>query len=156
MSELLFFYWIKIPVYKGSHEAFLPTSAPDEFYHGVDGFGDLKHQHEPDLSLIRPEPALIAMRDLIVNNPKEITVIGIGPLTNIALLMRYYGDVNQNIKDLYIMGGNHLGIGNVTHSAEFNFFTDPEAAQVVLYSAECPLNLLTWETCLETKIPLVI
>lgn len=49
------------------------------------------------------------MRDLIVNNPHEITMIVVGPMTNCAILLRMYEDVAENIKDIRIMGGNHHG-----------------------------------------------
>ncbi|EDS30916.1 inosine-uridine preferring nucleoside hydrolase [Culex quinquefasciatus] len=50
--------------------------------------------------------------------------------------------------DLYIMGGNRNGVGNVTKSAEFNFWADPEAAHVVLNTVQCPITVLPWETCI--------
>jgi len=46
-------------------------------------------------------------------------------------------------------------MGNITSSAEFNFYTDPEAAHIVLTSACCPIYLLPWETCLRIDISLV-
>jgi hypothetical protein len=47
------------------------------------------------------------------------------------------------------------GMGNVTSAGEFNFYTDPEAAHIVLTSACCPIYLLPWETCLSIDISLV-
>jgi len=47
------------------------------------------------------------------------------------------------------------GMGNITSSAEFNFYADPEAAHIVLTSACCPIYLLPWETCLRIDISLV-
>lgn len=53
------------------------------------------------------------------------------------------------------MGGNINGIGNTTSSAEMNFYKDPEAAHIVLSTAECPITLLPWETCLDPDITTV-
>lgn len=47
------------------------------------------------------------------------------------------------------MGGNHLGKGNVSHCAEFNFWYDPEAAHIVLAETKCPVYIFPWEPCLE-------
>ena len=52
--------------------------------------------------------------------------------------------------------GNHRGIGNISRCAEFNFWLDPEAANIVLAEATCPIKIVTWETCLDSSqnIPL--
>lgn len=49
------------------------------------------------------------------------------------------------------MGGNFQGIGNVTSSAEFNFFSDAEAAKIVLSESKCPVYIFPWETCLKAS-----
>lgn len=49
------------------------------------------------------------------------------------------------------MGGNYRGEGNVTSSAEFNFYYDPEAAHIVLAESKCPIFIVPWETCLEAS-----
>ncbi|XP_065172828.1 nucleoside hydrolase-like, partial [Atheta coriaria] len=144
-----------IPIYRGSYDVLLPSTFEDQNYHGVDGFADLTYDKEPDTSIIRSESAFVAMRDLIVNNPHEITMIVVGPMTNCAILLRMYEDVAENIKDIRIMGGNHHGVGNVVQAAEFNFHMDPEAAHIVLASAKCPMHLLTWECCnINAKTPM--
>lgn len=47
------------------------------------------------------------------------------------------------------MGGNHLGIGNISRCAEFNFWSDPEAAHIVLAESKCPIYIYPWEPCIE-------
>lgn len=64
---------------------------------------------------------------------KKITLVAIGPLTNIALLIKTYPDYIKNIEEIVIMGGG-LQKGNVTDYAEFNFYADPEAAKIVFDS----------------------
>ena len=70
--------------------------------------------------------------------PGEITIVAIGPLTNVAMAIRQSPDVAPNVKQIVIMGGAVAvlpdGHGNVTPNAEFNFWVDPEAARVVLRS----------------------
>lgn len=52
------------------------------------------------------------------------------------------------------MGGNHKGIGNVSKCAEFNFWSDPEAAHIVFEESECEIYVFPWEPCLESAIPM--
>lgn len=77
-------------------------------------------------------------------NPGQITIIAIGPLTNIAMAIKQDAAFVKNVKQINIMGGAigmlEGGAGNVTPNAEFNFWVDPEAAQVVLHSG-IPMNL---------------
>ncbi|KAF2899926.1 hypothetical protein ILUMI_06265 [Ignelater luminosus] len=141
-----------IPVYKGATEALIPPETPIPQFHGKDGFGDLEHEKEPDVSIVQKDSASVAMRNLVINNPGQISLICIGPLTNIALTMKLFDDFAPNIKEIFIMGGNYAATGNVTETAEFNFYVDPEAAYIVLENAQCPLTIATWETCLNTHL----
>lgn len=62
-----------------------------------------------------------------------------------------YPKISSKIKALHIMGGNFMGIGNVTRCAEFNFWYDPEAARIVITETQCPLHILPWEICLKAS-----
>lgn len=77
----------------------------------------------------------------------EVTIIALAPLTNLALALKTDPSVAANIKDIFIMGGNVEGVGNVSTTAEFNFFADPEAAYTVLDCVECPTFIISWEMC---------
>ena len=70
--------------------------------------------------------------------PGEITIVAIGPLTNVAMAIRQAPDIAPNVKQIVIMGGAVAllpdGHGNATPNAEFNFWVDPEAARAVLRS----------------------
>lgn len=85
----------------------------------------------------------------VMTNPGQITILAIGPLTNIAMAMRMETNFARNVKQLVIMGGaiGSLpdGAGNHTPNAEFNFYVDPEAARIVLRSGIpillSPLNI---------------
>lgn len=59
-----------------------------------------------------------------------------------------YPEIMQKLRKVIMMGGNFLGIGNVTPSAEFNIFFDPEAADIVLRTLKCPITVIPWETCI--------
>lgn len=69
----------------------------------------------------------------VMNNPNEITLVATGPLTDIAFALKKEPRLFDNVKELVLMGGA-LGEGNVTFSAEFNFFADAEAAAIVFES----------------------
>ncbi len=80
----------------------------------------------------------------VLDNRDEITIVAIGPLTNIAMAIRQDPDFAMAVKSLYIMGGAVAslpdGASNVTPNAEFNFWVDPEAARIVLRSG-IPIEL---------------
>jgi purine nucleosidase len=85
----------------------------------------------------------------VMQNPGQVTILAIGPLTNVAMAMRMEPDFARNVKQIVIMGGAIASLpdggGNHTPNAEFNFYVDPEAAQVVLRSGMpivlSPLNV---------------
>lgn len=148
----------QVPVYKGCAGPILrQTGVTNDFFHGKNGFGDLEFEEPVDLSLVQRTHAVNAIADMLTEHPKELEVICIGPLTNLALAIRMYGpEVVENIKSLWIMGGNNMAVGNITGSAEFNFYGDPEAAEIVLDSLSCPITIVPWETCTDRflRIPL--
>ena len=80
----------------------------------------------------------------VIENPGEITILAVGPLTNIALAIRREPRFVANVKQMVIMGGAIAslpdGAGNQTPNAEFNFWVDPEAAKIVLRSG-IPITL---------------
>lgn len=70
----------------------------------------------------------------IDRHPGEVTVLAIGPMTNIAMALRLKPEIESKIKRIVFMGGNIRVAGNASSSAEFNFWFDPEAARIVLRS----------------------
>ena len=71
----------------------------------------------------------------IERNPGEVTILALGPMTNIALALRMRPEIETRIKRIVFMGGNIHIPGNASASAEFNFWFDPEAARIVLRSS---------------------
>ena len=86
----------------------------------------------------------------------EITIIGLGPLTNIAACINASPDFASQLKRLMLMGGNSHGEGNITVCSEFNFHADPEAAKVVIDRIDCSVCIAPWETCRNTNLTWVI
>jgi pyrimidine-specific ribonucleoside hydrolase len=99
--------------------------------HGESGLGGVfLEESNMEISELK---AWDLMAKLVRENEGEITLVGTGPLTNIALFIRTYPELLDKIKGICIMGGACFG-GNVTPHAEFNIYVDPEAAAVVFGS----------------------
>ncbi|MCO8275107.1 nucleoside hydrolase [Actinoplanes sp. TRM 88003] len=77
--------------------------------------------------------AVELMRRLIERSPEPVTLIALGPLTNVALFLRLHPDTARNVRRVVFMGGS-TERGNTTPYGEFNIVTDPEAADIVLRS----------------------
>ena len=146
---------LKVPIFRGACSALVDSVENDELYNGLDGFGDAIHdEEEPDLSFVdEKEHAVNALVRLVRENPGEITLISLGPLTNVAMAMRLDKQFASNLRELYIMGGNTEGKGNISMSAEFNFYSDPEAAYIVLSTIRCPTYIASWELCFHRTSP---
>lgn len=113
-------------------------SAPEEgfpvdaqTYYGTDGFEEFPFSPVDRRS---PPAAEKIICDLVRSHPAEITILCLGPLTNIARAFRRDPDLPRLVKRLYICGGTWQSCGNVTPVAEFNIFCDPKSAQDVLRS----------------------
>ncbi|KAH8421134.1 hypothetical protein KR222_004674 [Zaprionus bogoriensis] len=149
-----------VPIYLGAVEPLIGNIVADKkYFHGCDGFGDClpadSLEHVPDF--VQPQHAVTAMRALCQARPKQITVIMVGPLTNLALGYTMYGEqFGRDIKDVYIMGGNYQGVGNSSRAAEFNFHSDPEAAHAVLLKTCSPITILPWEPCTKDRFNIPI
>ncbi len=76
-------------------------------------------------------------------DPGQITLIAIGPLTNIALALRRYPDLVSQVGKKFVIMGGSAGRGNVTPAAEFNIAADPEAAAIV-FGAGWPVTMIAW------------
>jgi len=106
-------------------------------FHGKDGLGD-SHLPSPKLKPHKNDALSQLSVELASAQNRELTIIATGPLTNIAALFTKEPDAARRIKEISIMGGAYglteYGIGNETPTAEFNIYSDPEAAKVVFES----------------------
>lgn len=127
------------PVYAGFEKPILKKLITAENVHGNTGLGGVK-LHTPKTPL-KNQHAVEYIIDTLEKSPKEsITICAIGPLTNIALALKLTKN-KASIKEIVIMGGNFFEHGNITPCAEFNFFVDPIAAQMVLQS-NIPIKII--------------
>jgi len=106
--------------------------------HGSNGLGNV--ELPPAHRTPEPTPAVRFLADLLHGSDAPVTVCAIGPLTNIALLVASDPAATARIERLVVMGGAY-GSGNVTPTAEFNVWSDPEAAHRVL-SSGLPITMV--------------
>ncbi|MEO7130436.1 MAG: nucleoside hydrolase, partial [Dermatophilaceae bacterium] len=85
-----------------------------------------------------------ALIRLTAEAPGEISIVAIGPLTNIAMAAVKDPTFVRNVKRLVIMGGSNNGRGNITAAAEFNFYVDPHAAKVVFEAGFTDIVVVPW------------
>ena len=131
-----------IPVHEGCDRPWLRAPATAEWFHGEDGMGN-RHYPAPRRSA-EAEHAVDALIRRCRAFPGEITLVTLGPLTNIATALAVAPDLATLVHHCYVMGGAPCTHGNVTPAAEYNIWCDPEAARRVLHSG-MPLTLIGWE-----------
>jgi inosine/uridine nucleosidase len=127
-----------IPVAEGAAGPLVGRVVRATEVHGEGGIGTT--QLEPATATARPEGAVELIARLLRESSEPVAIAPIGPLTNIALLLRLYPDLAPRIAHLSIMGGS-IGEGNTTVSAEFNIYADPEAADIVFRSG-VPITMM--------------
>jgi purine nucleosidase len=121
-----------VPVFKGCDVPLVKDSLLGPETHGDTGLGYAKlpdPQTQPKIQ--HGSDYLI---EQIMSRPGEVTLVALGPLTNVAIAIRKEPRIVQNVKEVFIMGGAIQHPGNTTALAEFNTYVDPHAAHVVFHS----------------------
>lgn len=125
-----------VPVYAGR----TGTTHFGHAVHGRDGMGDI------GLPLAGRDPApgdaVDALEQAVRGSPNELTLVTLGPLTNVAAL--FARGVAPLLRDVVIMGGTSDGVGNVTPDAEYNVYADPAAARTVFESG-ARMTMVGWD-----------
>jgi len=127
-----------IPVAAGAEHPIFQKLITAEFWHGKNGLANIELPPSKCKVDFRFGPDLII--EMVHAAPHEITLVPIGPLTNIALAVEKDPSIVPLVKEVVIMGGSITG-GNVNASAEANIYNDPEAAEVV-FAAGWPLTMV--------------
>ncbi|WP_307366257.1 nucleoside hydrolase [Brevundimonas sp. SORGH_AS_0993] len=126
-----------VPVFGGAERPLKRPPAGAGAFHGVEGLGDLE-PFEPT-AIVGDGPAANAIVDLVMSRPEgTVTVVILGPMTNLALAMRRERRLAERLGQVVVMGGARSEGGNITPSAEFNIWADPEAAAAV-FGSGCPV-----------------
>ena len=136
----------EIPVYAGASRPILRKPENAAGFHGEDGFGNT-FMEAPSIQ-VEPEHAVDFLIRAAHEND-EISLLTLGPLTNVALAICKDRTVEERISGIVMMAGTSHARGNTSAVSEFNVFADPEAAAVV-FNTEIPITMVPWETCLDT------
>jgi purine nucleosidase len=127
-----------IPVAKGCDLPLVQPSLLAPETHGKAGLGYAQLPGPASRPIVRHGCDFLI--EQILSNPGEITLVAIGPLTNVALAIRQEPRIVQAVKEVFIMGGAIRHEGNTTPLAEFNTYVDPHAAHIVFHSG-MPITL---------------
>lgn len=139
---------VQVPVHRGCALPMVSTLSPGRRhnipYTGPEDPEDNVHGDYVDLppATIKPAPgnAVSWLIDTLMESEGDITLIPVGPLTNIAMALRAEPAIAKKIKQIVLMGGGCREV-NITPSAEFNFWIDPEAAKIV-FDSGCDITVV--------------
>lgn len=130
------------PVYQGMTRPLMRHPYKSLHIHGENGMGDMELPYNELCS--EKIHAVDAIINLATEFKNELEIVTLGPLTNLAMAVLKDPALPEKIKHVYIMGGSGMTPGNITPLAEFNFFVDAEAANIVIQSG-LPLTVVGWE-----------
>jgi pyrimidine-specific ribonucleoside hydrolase len=139
-----------VPVAVGADRPFSRPMRADGA-HGTDGLGGYAASIPSSKATVDPRDAVTLMVDILTAAEEPVTIVPVGPLTNVALLLAAHPGIRSKIDRLVIMGGGIEG-GNCTPSAEFNIWIDPEAARRVLVQEDIPVTLVPLDVTLKCSV----
>ena len=137
-----------IPVAAGAKAPVMRRLVTAAYAHGENGLGGAVFP-EPRIKPV-PQPASEFIREIVRKYPHEVSLITLGPLTNVAAALQSDDQLAGMIKGLIMMGGSLSG-GNITPAAEFNIYVDPEAARIVFQSG-IPLRMVGLDVTRKTSL----
>ena len=101
-----------------------------------------------------PNSAVQFLRDTIRSRPGEITLLAVGPLTNIGLLFRLDPEIPSLLKEIVLMGGTFsFPVGHVPRPVEWNMLLDPHAASIVFSAEELPITVIGLDVTTKCVMP---
>src|SRR5687768_2960774 len=129
----------QLPVAAGAEKPLRRRLTTATFFHGADGIGGVPLP--PTRRTVTTQSAAALICETARDHDGALTVVAVGPLTNLALALDHDPSLPRRVKRLVVMGGAALIPGNVTPAAEANFHNDPEAADAV-FSAGFDLTMI--------------
>ena len=122
-----------VPVFAGAARPLRREPAGAGEFHGAEGLGDLEAV-EPDAPAAEGSAVDAIVRIVMAAEPGSVALAVMGPMTNVALALRVELRLAERLGPVVVMGGARSEGGNITPSAEFNIWADPEAAAEVFAS----------------------
>ncbi len=129
-----------IKIFAGADKPIRGDQVTAEHAHGSSGLDGIE-LFEPSIPLQKMHATDFLLQTVSERPSKTVSLCPIGPLTNIALALKRKPEIGRRIEQIVMMGGGYFIQGNVTPSAEFNIFADPEAAEIVFQSG-IPITML--------------
>ncbi|WP_101297600.1 nucleoside hydrolase [Halegenticoccus soli] len=137
-----------VPVHEGARRPLLKDFEHADYVHGEGGLGG---ELFPDTGIpSADEHAVDYVLRTVREDPGEVSLVCIGPLTNVAMALQREPDLDDYVDEVWVMGGAVNAPGNVTPAAEFNFWVDPDAAKLVL--RELDVTLVDWGLTLDASV----
>ena len=133
LTVLDWFGATEVPVHRGASRPLARPLITATHFHGEDGLGDAKLP--PSRREIGPDRGPAAMIRLARARPGELTLVCVGPLTNLAIALNVEPSLPELVAGVVLMGGAYWVPGNITPEAEFNILVDPDAAAQVFEAA---------------------
>ncbi len=137
-----------IPVAGGAKAPLFRRLVTATYAHGENGLGGAVFP-EPTIKPVA-EPASELIRSIVRKYPKEVTLITVGPLSNVADALNSDAELASLVRRVVMMGGSLSG-GNITPAAEFNVYVDPEAARIVFQSG-IPVTMVGLDVTRKTSL----
>lgn len=129
-----------VPVYAGCEAPMGRTLVTAEHVHGKTGL-DGPDLPDPVMPL-QAEHGVDFIIETLRNAPSgAVTLCPLGPLTNIATAFKQAPDIIEKVQEIVLMGGAYFEVGNITPTAEFNIYVDPQAAKIV-FDSGCPITVM--------------
>ena len=122
-----------VPVFAGAKRPLERPLVTAEHVHGKTGL-DGPQLPDPTMTLQDQHAVDFIIQTLRAEPSGTITLCPLGPLTNIAAAFNQAPDIIERVEEVVLMGGAYFEVGNITPTAEFNIYVDPEAAEIVLKS----------------------
>lgn len=139
-----------VPVYAGARSPMLRSLQTAQNVHGQDGMGDAGYPLSGRVPAAGRGAQVIAQT--ILDAPGEITLVTLGPLTNVAVAVLLAPEITDAVNRVVVMGGTGVhGPGNVSAMAEYNLWADPEAAAVVT-RAGFPIEFVGWDISIASAL----
>ena len=140
------------PIANGANRPLVKEPIYADDVHGKNGFGNFEY-NEPKKKMTYND-AVEGIKEVLEKSKEKVTLITLGPLTNIAKFVEKYPELLNKIEKAYCMIGSYTGVGNITDYAEFNAFVDPDSIAPVVESGMeiifSPMEL-GGETAIEKK-----
>ena len=122
-----------VPVYAGCDRPLGRALVTAEHVHGKTGL-DGPDLPDPTMTLTDGHAVDFIIETLRTEAPGTVTLCPLGPLTNIATALQRAPEIAERVQQIVLMGGAYFEVGNITPTAEFNIYVDPEAADIVFRS----------------------